>query len=246
MRIEEVKEMIKIAICDDDKETLLKNEVRVKRCLKEINRVAEIITYQSGEFLLYDIEESKFFDLLLVDIEMPGKSGMDIAKMVKKVSPETIVIFITSHSEYAIDSYELSVFRFIPKDNIERKLPQAVKDAIAYIELQKDKVYVIATPTRYEKIPYERILYIQKDGKNSRFTTNRGETQVRKSVIKVYGELDSGQFVYIDRGCVVNIFHIMSLDSMDVIMRDGVALPVSKKRMKELRKTLNEFWAEKI
>ena len=238
--------MIRIAICDDDKETLLKNETLLKAYLRKLNVIAEVETYISSAFLQYDIQENKFFDLLLMDIEMPGKSGMDIAGEVKKISPETLIIFITSHSEYAIDSFELSIFRYIPKDNIKQRLFAAVKDALAYIELQKDKTYVIATPTRYEKIPYNSILYIQKEGKNSLFTTDRGETHIRKSLVNVYGELDHGQFVYIDRGCIANLLSIVRLDEMDVIMKNGVALPVSKKRLKELKAMINEFWGQQI
>ncbi len=239
-------EMIRIAICDDNKETLVQNEMLIKKCLKELNVLASIDTYLSGEFLQFDVQENKFFDLLLLDIEMPRKSGMDIAREIRKISPDSLIIFITSHSEYAIDSFELSVFRYIPKDAIKSKLFLAVKDALTYIELQKDRMYVISTPTRYEKIPYNTILYLQKDGKYTLFTTDRGETQIRKTLSKVYSELDQGQFVYIDRGCIVNLLLIMRLDDKEVIMKNGVALPISKKRLKELKTTINKFWGEKL
>lgn len=238
--------MISIAVCDDDKETLLQNENRIKVYLKKMNMIAELETYQSSEFLQYDIQENKFFDLLLLDIEMPGKSGMEIAREVKKICPQTLIIFITSHSEYAIDSFELSIFRFIPKDCIDQKLPFAIKDALTFIELQKDKMYVISTPTRYEKIPYNNIIYIQKDGKYSLFTTDKGETQIRKTLTKVHEELDQEQFIFIDRGCIVNLLQIMRLDADDVIMRNGVALPISKKRIKELRSIINKYWGQQL
>ena len=238
--------MIRIAICDDEKETMLENEAKIRSYLRELNQYGEVFSYQSSDFLKYDIEEHKFFDLLLIDIEMPGTSGLDIAQMVKKVSPETLVIFITSHNEYAMDAYELSVFRYISKDNINKKLFSAVKDAIDYIEIQKDKEYTIATPTQYEKIPYEKIFYLKKENKNTIFNTVMGEKSIRKSINKVYAELDETQFVYIDRGCIVNIVHIMRLDDKDVIMRNGVVLPASKKKMQELRKILNNFWGERI
>lgn len=244
--VEEVTKLIRIAICDDDKKTILQNENRIRNYLKTMNMIAELETYQSSEFLQYDIQENKFFDLLLLDIEMPGKSGMEIAREVKKLCPHTLIIFITSHSEYAIDSFELSVFRFIPKESIDQKLPYAVKDALTFIELQKDKMYVISTPTRYEKIPYNSILYIQKDGKYSLFTTDKGETQIRKTLTKVHEELEQEQFVFIDRGCIVNLLQIMRLDNADVIMKNGVALPISKKRIKELRTIINNYWGQQL
>ena len=238
--------MIRIAICDDEKETMLENEAKIRSYLRELNQYGEVFSYQSSEFLKYDIDEHKFFDLLLIVIEMPGTSGLDIAQMVKKVSPETLVIFITSHNEYAMDAYELSIFRYISKDNINKKLFSAVKDAIDYIEIQKDKEYTIATPTQYEKIPYEKIFYLKKEDKNTIFNTATGEKSIRKSINKVYAELDETQFVYIDRGCIVNIVHIMRLDDKDVIMRIGVALCASKKKLQVLRKILNNFWGERI
>ena len=76
--------MIRIAVCDDDKETLLQNENRIKVYLKKMNMIAELETYQSSEFLQYDIQENKFFDLLLLDIKCPEKVGWRLHAKLKK------------------------------------------------------------------------------------------------------------------------------------------------------------------
>ena len=81
-------EMIRIAICDDNKETLVQNEMLIKKYLKELNVLASIDTYLSGEFLQFDVQENKFFDLLLLDIEMPRKSGMDIGFLIVNESKD--------------------------------------------------------------------------------------------------------------------------------------------------------------
>lgn len=238
--------MIRIAICDDEEKTLLENETNIKKYLQEIHQIAEVTTYQSGEFLLYEIEEGIFFDLIFIDIEMPGKSGMDIAKIVKGISPETLVVFITSHTEFAIEAYELSVFRYIPKDRVKDKLCTALRDAVSYITIQKGKSYLLVTPTRYERIPYDSVFYVKKENKNTIFATSRGETYVRKTLNQVYEELDAEQFVYIDRSYVVNLMQIAALTDNEVILKNGVALYASKKRLKELRNILTDFWGEYI
>lgn len=238
---------MRIALCDDDEKALAKNEEILKECLCEAKIAADIKTYQSSEFLLYDIQENNYFDLLLLDIEMPRINGMQIARNVKKLSPETLVIFITSHSEYAIDSFELSVFRYIEKGSTKKeKLSYALMDALNYIEIQKDQMYTIATPTRYERIPYRKILYIQKVGKNAVLTTTNDETQIRKPLTEVYDEINSEEFVYIDRSCIVNLLHLMRIDKMDAVMRDGVSLPISKKRMSILKDLINEYWSKQL
>lgn len=238
---------MRIALCDDDEKALFKNQEILKECLCECKIAAEIKTYQSSDFLLYDIQENNYFDLLLLDIEMPRINGMQIARDVKKLSPETLVIFITSHSEYAIDSFELSVFRYIEKGpNIKEKLSYALIDGLNYIEIQKDQMYTIITPTRYERIPYRKILYMQKDGKYTVLTTLNGETQVRKSLTEVYEEIKSEEFVYIDRSCIVNLVHLMRIEKMDAVMRDGVSLPISKKRLGILKDLINEYWSKQL
>lgn len=238
--------MIRIAICDDEESTLLENETSIKKYLQEIHQIAEVTAYQSGEFLLYEIQEGLFFDLIFIDIEMPGKSGMDITKIIKGISPETLVVFITSHTEFAIESYELSVFRYIPKDRIKDKLYTALKDAVSYINIQKDKSYLLVTPTRYERISYDSIFYVKKENKNTIFATSRGETYIRKTLNQVYEELDEKQFVYIDRSYVVNLMQIVTLTESEVILKNGVVLYASKKRLKELRNILTDFWGEHI
>ena len=85
-------------------------------CLRQYGSIGEIAAYTSSDNLLYDItEDSFFFDLILLDIEMPGSTGMETAEKIKPFLPNVKIIFITSHIEYAIDAFELSIFRYVPK-----------------------------------------------------------------------------------------------------------------------------------
>ena len=86
--------MIKIAICDDEEILLEKNRTIVQEYITKNRIVAEIETYTSGDFMLGDIEDGMQYDLLLLDIEMPHKSGMEIANVVKAFLPECLVFCI--------------------------------------------------------------------------------------------------------------------------------------------------------
>ena len=88
---------------------------------------------------------------------MPNIDGMDLAAYIRKYLSEVLIIFITSHLKYAIDAFELSIFRYIPKNSIDSRLPHALKDAINMINIQADMYYTIQMPTRIEKIPYQKI-----------------------------------------------------------------------------------------
>lgn len=108
--------VIRIAICDDEEKAVALHEKIVKGCLQAQGIGCEITTYIQSRSLLYDItDDSFFYDLILLDIEMPGISGMEIPQQIKRFLPNVRIIFVTSHTEYAIDAFELSIFRYVQK-----------------------------------------------------------------------------------------------------------------------------------
>lgn len=140
-----------------------------------------IKTYQSGENLLYDLQDGIYYDLLLLDIEMPEVSGMDLAKTIQEKMPSARIIFITSHLEYAIEAYEFSIFRYIPKDRLEEKLDAALEDFYKLYRLERNEYYTIQIKNNIEQLAYRDILYILRDGKYAVFYLENGESRsVRK------------------------------------------------------------------
>ncbi len=239
--------MLYIAICDDEQEFLKELRGYVKDYLKENKEFAEIVEYNQSRMLLYDIEEGKHFDLILTDIEMPYIDGMSLASYIKQFLPEVLIVFITSHLKYAIDAYELTIFRYIPKKLLKDKFPNALRDAIHMINLQANQYYTIEMPSRVEKIPYKKILYIQRVGKNSVIAlTNQTETKVRKSLAKVYQDLESEDFIYIDQGTIVNLAHIMSVKEGTVELKNGMCLLASHAKLEELKVRLCDFWGKQL
>lgn len=240
--------MVRIAICDDEKEAVTLNEDIVKRDLQACGIGYEITAYTHSGNLLSDItDDGFFFDLILLDIEMPDLSGMELTKKIAAYLPNVKIIFITSHIEYAIDAFELSIFRYVPKNDLKERLTSAVVDAAKLIELEAGKEYIIQTAGRMEKIPYRDIFYIQRDGgKNSVICTAAGMSKVRKSLQHVFEELDTPEFIFIDRGCIVNIIHIMKVSGSMAFLKNGEALPISRSHLQDVKQKINHFWGTHI
>lgn len=239
--------MIQIAVCDDDNSAAVLHESLVKSSLQACGIGYKITTYTNSQNLLYDITDDRlFYDLILLDIEMPGITGMELSKKLKPYLPDVKIIFITSHMEYAIDAYELSIFRYVPKNSIESRLADAVIDAARLIELESGREYTIHTNSRFERIPYKEIYYITREGKNARIVSARGESKVRESLRQVYDKLDSPEFIYIDRGYIVNIIHIMKLSGDIAHLKNGEKLPVSRSHLREVKQQINRFWGTHI
>lgn len=239
--------MLHIAVCDDDKKAVQTHRQMAEECLRQCAGIGEIAVYTDSANLLYDITEDKFyFDLILLDIEMPGSSGMELAERIKPYLPHVKIIFITSHIEYAIDAFELAVFRYVPKSDVEKRLPAAIRDAVKLILLEDGKTYMIQTNSRLEKIPYKEIYYIERDGKNASINAGSGITKVRKSLGQVYEELGAEEFIYIDRGCIVNMIHIMRVKDGMAILKNGVSLPISRSHLQEVKEKMNTYWGTHI
>lgn len=239
--------MLHIAVCDDDKDAVTAHTKIVEECLRQCEARGEIAPYTDSGTLLADIADDGFcFDLILLDIEMPHKSGMELAGEIRPHLPDVKIIFITSHIEYAVDAFELCIFRYVPKHEIGRRLPSAVTDALRLILLEDGKAYTIQTNSRLEKIPCRDIFYIMRDGKNAAFTTAGGVSKVRKSLQQVYAELGAEEFIFIDRGCIVNLIHIMRVHNSSVILRDGTSLPVSRSHLQAVKEQINTYWGTHI
>lgn len=245
--------MLQVGLCDDEPVLLEALEKKVSSCFSENLIFAEIQAFTGAQNLLYEAEDGKRFDLLLLDIEMPGMDGMELAARLRKLLPDALLIFITSHVEFALDAYELSTFRYIPKNNMEGRLEHALLDAAAVIQLQQSQSYIISNQNRLERIPLKNLLYIQHVEKNSLLVTNlpgggtaHTEFKVRKTLQEIYEELSPDDFLFIDRGCIVNLSHVMSVKASCCILRDATVLPVSQARMPVLKERLLCFWKQHI
>lgn len=234
--------MIKIAVVDDDPTILdmISKKVDSYGQIKGVKTVTA--AFSAAKFLLYELEDEQSFHIYLLDIEMPEMSGMELAAKIREYDRCSYIIFITSHLKYAVEGYELGIHRFIPKDNLAEKLTEALDSVLEELTIQKDKSFMIQTNNRIEIIEYRDIYYLYKDEKNTIFVTRSGRSRVRKPLEKVYQELNNEDFVYIDRGYVVNLFHVMKFEKGQLLIRNQELLPVSRGNKQKLKAEIYEFW----
>ncbi len=239
--------MIRCAICDDDGVYVEQMRGISEGLLAGERMVYEFRCYTDPVELYYDIGDGIVFDIVILDIEMPRLNGIEIAKMLKEKQPECLVIFLTVHKEYAIDAFELEVFRFIPKDEVGLRFEKYFMDAVKLVQALDERSYVVEKKGSIEKIPYKSIRYLKKHGKYTLMCCTDGrETKVRKPINIVIEELDSPDFIFVDRGCAVNICYISRLHNCDIYLKSGERLSVSRSNIKMLQDTIAQYWGERF
>ena len=93
--------MIRIAICDDDTKQLHDIKSMCERCLRNHTEEIRYTLYDSSFLLSEELERGRVFDIFLLDIYMPGISGLDIASEIRKREMRTEIIFLTSSDNFA-------------------------------------------------------------------------------------------------------------------------------------------------
>lgn len=192
------------------------------------------------------MKEGRQSDLYFLDIEMPEMNGFELAKFMRKEAPSSMLVFLTSHLEYAVEGYEVQAFGYIPKNLLSEKIEGTLERFLTEMRKKTRKAYVIEGGSRFERVEYEDIVYMYKDKKNTVFVLMDRQISFRKPLREVFDEVDSDCFMYIERGYVVNIEHIIRLVDKDLELRDGSTLHIGRTFVKKVKKTILHFWKDRI
>ena len=238
--------MLRVAICDD--EQILAEIEEIAGRFFRLNCIDNKITiYQSSENLQYDLQDGIVYDLFLLDIEMPGIHGMELAKEICERIPSAKIIFITSHPEYAITAYEYSVFRYIQKTMLHEKLFLALEDYYRLYDLENKEYYMIEIKNYLEKIPYRSIFYILKEGKYSvMYLEGERTVSVRKPLKQVFEALGQEYFYFADRGCIINLANVVGMDTGKILFPGQQNVTINKANWIEFKESLLSFWGKQI
>ena len=119
-------------------------------------------------------------DIAVLDIQMDGMDGISLAKRLNELAPGCRVIFLTSFLSVATDVYSAEHVYFIVKDELEKRLGDALRRAVASMPAASARPAVLRVPTKQstELLPLSRVLYLERTGRKTRIVTLDGERLV--------------------------------------------------------------------
>lgn len=218
-----------IGICDDSATD--RNNVR-QTCLEVMKKYPidyEIIEFTDGEDIF---KCSKTLDLLILDIEMPNISGIEVKQRLQKIDRATMIIFVTSHDELAISAFGIHVYGFVVKKLWKEQLPDLVSSAV---EILNQFVMIDAD------IDSRRIVYIKSERVYSRVVmSDASERILRISLGELETQLLSVGFIRVHKTYLVNPQWIKNIKDREIVT-EIAKIPISVRLRGEVKQKYREY-----
>ena len=149
---------IDLLICDDDQSFVerLADLIR-KQPLPDGTEITIEKSYGTESLSKQLLMRSQ---IIFLDIDMGERSGMDIARNVRQLRSEAILIFVTNYPQFSLEGYEVRAFRYLLKRDLEQKLPTCFQQALAEI-LHTDEVLRFSVSGETYMVPYKNIIYLE-------------------------------------------------------------------------------------
>ena len=172
--------MIHIAVVEDEK--LFAQQILdfIRKYEKDHNRQIKVTVYTDGEDIVEDYNGE--YDIILMDIQMKFMDGMTAAEEIRSLDDEVIIMFITNMIQYAVRGYEVDAMDYVVKPVEYFSFSQKLDKAIGRIRKKKEVYITIPTENGVKKLDVSRVFYIESQGHNAIFFTDRGEITSRASL----------------------------------------------------------------
>ena len=240
--------MIRIALCDDNREFLEIAEKKVRQYLTKQQVVAQVDSYTNSEDLAMRLQEDKGYDAYLLDMEMPGLTGLQLAERIRMHTPWAYILFLTAYLDYAVDSHGVQVLKYILKDRLDTALEPALASLLQLLRQQEDgRTYVVSNQRKFYRIAQKDIVYIYKDCKNAVLVLRSGERILERATLQtVYRKMDNPDLLWLDRGQIVNVCHIRKIDTDRIWMDNGAEILTGKDRIHDLKQYMEKYWEKQL
>ena len=217
------------------------------------NHVAELIyavygvenvscyLYSDGSEIVKSFENGFELDAVFLDIEMKELDGMSTAKVIRGYSKDIPIIFLTSHTEMAMEGYEVDAFRFLSKPVKKDKLLETLNELEKKLKVEEK----IILRKDGEEIVYgiNDLIYVEAANNSVRFVFKKDTIEMRMKFTQALEMIDgiSKDFCKCHRSYYVNLAHVKKLGSADIAMDNGDILPVARGSAADAKKMLFEY-----
>lgn len=192
--------------------------------------------FSSGNDFLAAMNQRRY-DLVFMDIYMDETDGIQTAEKMRRTDPECCLVFLTTSQEHMPQAFPCHAFDYLLKPMTQERLSQTLCD---FLRIFPEKQRYINLPLGRQVVPvfYSHLEYISAD---SNYCIVQAQEQYRCrmpfSRLKAILEQDE-RFCTINRGILVNLDYVDSMEDLVCWMKSGISFPMNTKKNSELKQTL--------
>ena len=216
-----------IAICDDNSA----DAEKIRFSLMDITQDLEMKCFSTGTELIESVKSGNNYSVLFQDVYLENESGIEVAKSVKELSPDTQVIFVTSSLDHAIDAFKVQATDYLVKPCSEADIVKAFARVSVKMNTKYSVPVVINTGKEIHVFHTEKVIKIESDRHYTIICCSNNRTERLLINFSYVAELFGNKFIEIRRGLLVNPGFIEKISGVNVILADGSSyiLPKAKK-----------------
>ena len=233
---------VKIAICDDEHRQAEYIKMLVNKWASESDAKATIEMFESAENFKSAKSGGKAFDILLLDIQMGGQNGVELAKDLRKTDEKLIIVFITALTDFIADGYEVSALHYLVKPINTEKLYAVLERAIKSLTKNSNAVF-LPTDKGDAKILLDDIIYIESFDHFLEIKTAREKFAVKIPLYELENKL-GGSFIRCHRCYIVNLKYIKKITRTEIMLDSNEKMPLSRRLYADVNRAMIKHFTE--
>lgn len=215
-------EGLRIFICDDERRMLSMIAKKVSECLPE----SDIRVFSCGSDLLQCLQ-TQVCDILLLDIDMPDITGLEIAGKLSLFEKRPLLLFVTSHDELVYDSFQYHPFTFLRKSSFDREMHAALEDCVRELQ-HRERHFCFRWEGKQVFLLLSELFYFEAEGNYLKVFSKTGQYRFRSTITSVENTLAGCGFIRIHKGFLINQAAVRLFNAKEVELFDGTTLPIGK------------------
>ena len=234
---------IKAAFCDDDLTMIHEMKTLFDQYCREQNREIACTVFHSSLELLAEIEKGAHFDILFLDVIMPGQNGMNAAREIRQYDHTIKIIFLTSSSEFAVESYTVDAFFYYVKPIREEAFRRLMDSALSECEKERQDSLVLRCKNGITRILLRKLVYCEVIGRTLVFHMDDG---IKHESIGSLDELSDrlakyGGFLRPHRSFLINMEYIRNISYKAIILDNLEKIPIPHGKCSEIKNLYLEY-----
>lgn len=235
--------MLHIAFCDDELSDLHLMQEFLDDCCAQQDLETESRAYLSALDLLADLERGVRFDILFLDVMMPGMTGMEAAAEIRNRDRNVKIIFLTASAEFAVDSYRVDAYYYLLKPCSREEFCRVAVSAMTACRQDRTDGVVLRCKDGITRVELSRLEYCEIRHRTLFLHLTDG------SILESNGSMDElfrqlqhhARFLRPHRSYFVNLEQVRSMSYHAITMSDGAEIPIPRGKYREIKDRYLEF-----